>query len=127
MIPRGATGLLYRPYQVNFDRNGDPVDADGNVTRQESPDTFVGTLYGILTGGPSASTALARGEFSDTTGKFGIPTQNAYKVQFGDRLVIDGITYRVTERPDWDYPNSMSGTPPDYAWVTVEDTTSARP
>ena len=72
----------------------------------------LGELYGILLGGPSASTSLQRGEFGDTTGKFGIPTQNQYKVRFDDRIVIGDVTYKVTERPDWDYPNSMTGTPP---------------
>lgn len=125
MIPRGAHGLLYRPTQ-KVNRNGDPVDANGNVIRPDSPGTYIGPLLGILVGGPSASPSLARGENADTTGKFGIPTANPYKVQYHDQIVMDdGVTYRITSRPDWDYPNSMSGTPPAYAWVSVEATTDA--
>jgi len=126
MIPRGATGLLYRPFAATkVNRNGDPIDANGNVIRPESPGTYIGTLQGILIGGPSASPSLARGDNADTSGKFGIPTGNPYKVQYNDRIVIDDVTWKVTDRPDWNYPNSMSGTPPAYAWVSVEATTDA--
>lgn len=125
MIPDGAPGLLYRPRAAQIDRNGDSV-VGGQVVRPTSPGTYIGPLKGILMGGPSASTALQRGEYSDTTGKFGIPLANPYRVQYDDRIVIGDATWRVTSRPDWDFPNSMSGTKPTYAWVAVEETGSGR-
>jgi hypothetical protein len=129
MIPPGATGLLYRPAAApgGFDRNGDPIDANGDVVRQESPQTFLGTLRGILQGGPSASQNLQRGDFTDTTGKFGIPIANGIKVKYQDRIVIGDTTYQVTSRGDWDYPNGLTGTMPEYAWHTVVATTGANP
>lgn len=130
MMPRGAKGLLYRPFasasgQRRYDRNGDPIDSDGNVVRATSPGTFIGELRGILMGGPSASANMReRGEDADTTGKFGIPLANQTPVKFNDRIVIGEETYKVTSRPDWAYPNSITGTKPTYAWVSVEATTS---
>ena len=135
MIPRGRTGQVYRT--PRRDAHGDPVDENGNVIRLRergstlpftppvslgSSSTYVGEVKGILMGGLSASPSLSRQESSDTTGQIGIPNKNLIKVQFGDRIVIDGVKYKVTSRGRWDYPNSMSGTRPEYHWVSVAGT-----
>ena len=120
MTQSGRPGKVYRTPLRN--RNGDPVDADGNVIRVGADGTYVGEVKGILMGGLSASPSLSRQESSDTSGQIGIPNKNLIKVQFGDRIVIDGVKYKVTSRGRWDYPNSMSGTRPEYHWVSVAGT-----
>ncbi|QSM01069.1 head-to-tail stopper [Mycobacterium phage Nanosmite] len=118
MIPRGRKGFVYRAPKRNH--NGDPVDDDGNVIRVGADGTKLGEVKGILMGGLSASPSMGRQESSNTSGQIGIPNKNVIKVQFGDRIVIDGVKYRVVSTGMWDYPNSMSGTKPEYHWVQVE-------
>ena len=121
-MPRGRPGDVYRAVHGR-NKHGDPIDDEGNVVRPEKDGTlFVGEVKGILMGGLSASPGLARQESSNTTGQIGVPNKNAIKVQFGDRIVIDGVKYKVTSPPRWDYENSMSTTRPVYHWVSVEGT-----
>lgn len=120
MMPRGATGKVFR---AQFGRNddGDPIDADGNVIRLEDGRANIGNIYGVLMGGPSASPTLGRQETSDTSGQIGIPIyKRNVAVKFGDLLVIDSVRYRVTSRPKWNYPQSMTGTKPAYVWIDVD-------
>lgn len=130
MMPRGAEGLLYRPESVagGLDRHGDPITTSGQVVRTLSPDTHVGILQGILVGGPAATTSLQRrGESADTTGKWGIPLENREVngtwVEQDDYIVIGKVTYKVMSRPDWAYPNTITGGRPTYCWVQVAATT----
>lgn len=119
MSKRGATGEVYRAPKRNA--HGDPVDDQGNVIRVGADGTKVGSIEGILMGGMSASLSMRRQESSNTTGQIGIPIRkNPIKVQFGDMIVIDGVKFRVTQKPIWTYANTMSGTKPKYTWVQVE-------
>ncbi|ASR75871.1 head-tail connector protein [Mycobacterium phage Aziz] len=120
MMPRGRPGRVYRVPQRN--EHGDPIDSDGNVIRVGKLGTELGEVRGIIMGGLSASPSLARQESSNTSGQIGIPNKNLIKVQFGDRIVIDSVVYKVTSAPRWDYENSMSGTKPQYHWVQVDGT-----
>ncbi|AER26073.1 head-to-tail stopper [Mycobacterium phage Skinny] len=120
MIRGGRTGKVYRTPQRNA--HGDAIDAQGNVIRVGANGTELGEVKGIIMGGLSASPALARGEYSSTESQIGIPNKNAIKVKFGDRILIDGVLYKVVSAPMWDYSNSLSGTKPEYHWVRVEGT-----
>lgn len=112
---------VYRTPTRNSD--GDPVDADGKVVRVGAEGTYVGEIKNIMMGGLSASPSRRREESSDTSGQVGIPNvKNQIKVRFGDRLVIDGIVYRVISKPQWDYPHGLTGTKPAYHWVQIEGT-----
>jgi hypothetical protein len=122
MMPRGLTGKVYR---AQFGRNddGDPIDADGNVIRIEDGAGYVGDIYGVLMGGPSASPALGRQETSNTSGQIGIPIHKRnVAVQFGDRLIIEDVRYRVVSRPKWNHPQTLTGTKAAYMWVDVDAT-----
>lgn len=100
--------------------NGDPVDSSGNVIRPDA--TSIGTITGLIIGGQSVSPRRDRQEASDTSGQIGIPKANEIKVAFGDRLVIDGVTYKVTSRAEWDYVSDLSGYDFSHYWVHAEAT-----
>lgn len=51
--------LVYRP-DTSVNQFGDPVDADGNVIRPESPGTYLGTISGVVFGDLSVE-SLSRG------------------------------------------------------------------
>lgn len=122
MIRRGSlSAKVYRAVHSR-DPHGDPIDADGNVTRLEGNDGYIGTVYGLIMGGQAPYSQLDRQESSNTTGQIGIPNKNTIKVQFGDRLVVNGVKYKVTSKGMWDYPQLMSGTRPEFHWVTVDAT-----
>lgn len=119
MIRGGRPGKVFRA--PKRDRHGDPVDLDGNpVDMNSDGQAFVGVVRGVVMGGLSASPSLRQGEASDTSGQIGIPNENPFKVRFGDRILIDSVSYKVTSRPRWDYAQSMSGTRPQMHWVSVE-------
>jgi hypothetical protein len=113
-------GNVYRAPARNA--HGDAIDADGNVIRLSDGVALVGEINGIVMGGQSALPSRGRQESSDTSGQVGIPNTNAIKVQFGDRIEIDGVTYKVTSRPQWDYAHSLTGSPPSHYWLHVEST-----
>jgi hypothetical protein len=94
--------LVYRPDEVQLDRNGDPIDANGNVIRPESPHTYLGMLEVVFTGVQaepieprltgSGGGSVDRGEAADVSGKVGAPRNAAILLQHGDRLVVpDGV------------------------------------
>lgn len=122
MIRTGRPGELFRPSAYSKNAHGDPVDADGKIVRPTDLGLKIGNIEGILMGGLSASPSMSRQESSDTSGQLGIPNNQPLKVGLGDRLVIDGATYKVTSPRRWDYPQSMSGTKPVYHWVSVAAT-----
>lgn len=104
------------------DRHGDPIDDDGNPVRvlDKSGQAFVGTLTGIIMGGQSASRRLQNSESSDTSGMIGCLRNHSVKVKHGDRIVIDGVKYEVTSRPEWQYGHSFADTDwSPYYWVDV--------
>lgn len=122
MIRRGSlSAKVYRAVHSR-DPHGDPIDTDGNVIRLEGNDGYIGTVHGLIMGGQAPYSQLDRQESSNTTGQIGIPNKNTIKVQFGDRLVVNGVKYKVTSKGMWDYPQLMSGTPPEFHWVTVDAT-----
>ncbi|SKY04087.1 Uncharacterised protein [Mycobacteroides abscessus subsp. massiliense] len=122
MIRRGSlSAKVYRAVHSR-DEHGDPIDEHGNVIRLEGDDGCIGTVYGLIMGGQAPFSSLDRQESSNTTGQIGIPNKNAIKVKFGDRLVINEMKYKVTSTGMWDYPQLMTGTPPEYHWVTVDAT-----
>lgn len=120
MMPSGLPGKIYRAAFGRND-NGDPIDADGNVTHvEENLGCFIGDLVGILPGGPSASPTLGRGTESDTTGQIGIPIKGNPVVKFNDILLIDSVRYKVVSRAKWAFANSMTTTQPMYMWFNVD-------
>jgi hypothetical protein len=117
-----VTALVYRPsIGGSFDSNGDPLDADGNVTRPESPHSFLGTLEVLisqsqpeliaprLTG--SGGGSVDRAEVSDVATVIGAPIAAAVLLQHGDRLLIEdsgyGGYYQVFGPRRFDTPNSL--------------------
>lgn len=114
-------GTVYRATRRNA--HGDAVDGNGNVVRPSgNADVLVGTITGIIMGGQSVAPSRGRQESSDTTGQIGCPTTEAVHLQFGDRIDIAGVRYKVTSRAEWDYPSSLTGTDFGYAWFHVEAT-----
>lgn len=112
-----ATCTLYRP--AARDVNGDPVDADGNVIRVGADGTKVGTVNGIVIGGPSWRPANVRGNVYDTSGLVAVPVAEA-QPQTGDLLVSDGIRYHVGPR-QW-VSRGLVTTSARYSWWQVTAT-----
>jgi hypothetical protein len=108
-----ASGTLYRP--VSRDRNGDPVDADGNVVHVGTDATEIGEVHGLVLGGPSWRPA--DGGIVDTTGLVGVPVDELTP-RHGDLLVIDSVRYRIAGPPQW-VSRGLVSTPPRYYWWTV--------
>lgn len=115
-----ATGTLYRA--PSRDAYGDPIDLDGNVIHVGNIGTEVGTIDGLVIGGPKWQTADARGDVVDTTGLVGIPVAEPAQPQHGDLLVVDGIRYTIQGPPQWAHANTLSGTPSRYRWFTITGT-----
>lgn len=93
--------------------HGDPVDADGNVVRPTADGLLVGVIKNVMVG------SLAVGDPGQQT--IGIPNvKRQVQVQFGDRLVINGVKYQVDSGQQWNYPHSLTSTRPKYFWVEVE-------
>jgi hypothetical protein len=116
-----VNGTVYRAATRNA--HGDAVDGNGDVVRPVgNADVLVGTITGIIMGGQSVTPSRGRQESSDTTGQIGCPTTEPVTLQFGDRIDIRDVRYKVTSRPEWDYPNSLTGTLPTHYWVWVEAT-----
>jgi hypothetical protein len=127
--------LVYRPDKVKVNIHGDPVDADGNVIRAESPGTLLGTLDVIfssvqaepieprLTG--SGGGSVDRAEAADINAIVGAPRNASFRLRHGDRLVVtdtDGfsLTYQVTGLRMFDGPNSLTpGWDHKYYWIGV--------
>lgn len=117
-----TTALVYRPNEIRTDRNGDPIDADGNVIRAESPHTFLGQLAIVLadsmaepieprlTG--SGGGSVDRAEAADLTATIGAPIVADIILQHGDRLVIEdsgfGVYYQISGPRRFATPNSLS-------------------
>jgi hypothetical protein len=112
-------GTVYRAAARNA--HGDPVDTKGNVTRLDG-DNLVGTVTGLVMGGQSVVQSGGRQESSDTSGQIGVPTASTVRIQFGDRVDIDGVRYQVTSRPEWDHASSLTGTTFGHYWVRVTAT-----
>lgn len=110
-----ATGTLYRPHARN--EHGDPVNADGQVARASEAENL-GTITGLVIGGPSWRPTNRRGEVVDTTGQVGIPADSDVQPTHGDLLVIDGVKFKIHGLPQW-ASRGVVPTPPRYRWWTV--------
>lgn len=116
----GRTGRVFRaPLR---DRHGDPIDSDGNPVDMLDGEgnAYVGEVKRVIMGGLSASPSMARQESSDTSGMIGVPRKQTVKLQFGDRVEIGNVRYRVTSNPEWDYRHDLTGTDFGYYWVSIE-------
>ena len=117
--------LVYRPDVLMVDRNGDPVDAEGQVVRQTSPGTYLGTLTGAVIGDPEIQ-SLERGVDTQTAGGnpqsradvasvdalIGAPVGAAITLQHGDIIVTDqAVSYAIWGPRTYGRPNAITGQP----------------
>jgi hypothetical protein len=125
---------VYRPdlSPGRVDRNGDPVDADGNVIRQESPGDYIGTLSGVVLADPAVE-SLARGIDTDTAGGnpqargavasvdalVGAPVGASITLQHGDFILSEDqtVTFSIFGPRSYGRPNTITGQPVKVAGV----------
>jgi hypothetical protein len=117
--------LVYRPDESALDRNGDPVDTDGNAIRQTSPGTYLGELAGVVLADPevqslargvdtdtASGNAQARGDVADVDALIGAPVGAPIVLQHGDILVTDqGVSYALWGPRTYGRPNAITGQP----------------
>jgi hypothetical protein len=117
-----VSALVYRPNEIRTDRNGDPIDAAGQVIRPESPNTFLGSLDIVLADSMSepieprltgsGGGSVDRAEAADVTATIGAPIVANIILQHGDRLVIEdsgfGLYYQISGPRRFATPNSLS-------------------
>jgi hypothetical protein len=134
--------LVYRPDVLTIDRNGDVVDANGDVVRQTSPGTYIGTLTGVVIADPSVASlsrgmntntadgnATARGAFASVDALLGCPVGANIKLQQGDYVVTEqGVTYSIFGPRTYGRPNAVTGQPiringTSYYWVRATTVT----
>jgi hypothetical protein len=117
--------LVYRPDVSAVDPYGDPIDADGNVIRQTSPGTYLGTLTGVVLADPTVE-SLSRGVDTQTAGGnpqsrgdvasvdalVGAPVGAPITLQHQDILVTDqGVSYALWGPRTYGRPNVITGQP----------------
>lgn len=118
---------VYRPDMLAVDRNGDPVDADGNIVRQTSPGTHIGTLAGVVLADPAvqsldtgvdtntaAGNPQARGQAADVQALIGAPMDAPIVLQHNDLIVTaadQGVTYALFGPRTYGRPNVITGQP----------------
>ena len=99
--------LVYRPDVSAVDPYGDPVDADGNVIRQTSPGTYLGTLSGVVLADPTVD-SLSRGVDTQTAG--GNP-QSRGDVASVDALVGAPVGASINMSFPYSFPFHLSDGP----------------
>jgi hypothetical protein len=133
--------LVYRPDVLTIDRNGDPVNADGEVVRQTSPGTYIGTLTGVVIADPevqslsrgvdtdtASGNAQARGAVASVDALLGGPVGAAIVLQHGDLVVTDqGVSYAVFGPRTYGRANAVTGQQvringTSYYWVRATST-----
>jgi hypothetical protein len=128
----GVTGTVYRAVAV--DRNGDPVDADGNVIAGPPllgtiPDLIIGDLAVMslrALGSGSEGGVVDRANVGSVQGLIGAPRNAAILLQHGDRLAIPnstqtvGFVYAIYGPRLYDYPNPLGGMDFGYYWCRAE-------
>lgn len=123
---RGVSADVFRASNDTIgakrDRHGDVVDTAGAPVQITDKDglAFIGTLTNVLMGSISAVRTKDREESADGLGEIGFLQNQAPRVKFGDRLVINGQKYEVTSDPRWGTPHSMTGTVFPRYFVSVE-------
>jgi hypothetical protein len=107
------------------DRHGDPIDSSGQVIRQESPGTYLGTLTGVVLADPevqslsrgvdtntASGNATARGAVADVDALVGAPVGAAITLQHNDIIVTDqGVSYALFGPRTYGRPNVITGQP----------------
>lgn len=128
----GVTGTVYRATAV--DRNGDPVDEDGNVI---AGPPLLGTISGLIIGdlavmslralgSGSTGGVVDRADVGSVQGLIGGPRNASILLQHGDRLTIPnstqtvGFVYSIYGPRLYDYPNPLGCMDFGYYWVRAE-------
>lgn len=115
--------FVYRPDASTLDRNGDPIDADGNVIRQTSPGTYVGELAGVVLADPdvqslsrgvdtntASGNAQARGAVASVDALVGAPVGASITLRHGDILVTEqGVSYMLWGPHTYGRANVITG------------------
>ncbi|ULN33612.1 hypothetical protein [Mycolicibacterium smegmatis] len=88
-------------------------------------DYLIGTVTGVVMGGPSVQPLARFPGTVSTEGQIGIPFEQAsgIVVEQHDRLLIDGTLYAVTSGRLWTGQNVLTGTIPSYYWVETTSST----
>jgi hypothetical protein len=127
-----ATVLVYRPDVLGFDRNGDAVDADGNVIRATSPGTYLGTINSVVFGeqsvqslrilaDPASGSVTDRaGAIASSEGLIGFPVTAEIVVQHGDIILSQGVYFALVGPRLFGEPNALTGTVMGWYWVRGE-------
>jgi hypothetical protein len=126
--------LAYRPDLTTVDIHGDPINAQGQVIRAESPGTYLGELEVVfadtqsdailprLTG--SGGGSVDRAEAADVSTTIGAPRNAAIKLRNGDRLIVTddegySLVWAIVGPRRFDYPSSVSGWNHKYYWSSA--------
>jgi hypothetical protein len=117
--------LVYRPDESAIDRNGDPIDSDGNVIRPTSPGTYVGILARVVLADPevqslsrgvdtdtASGNAQARGAVASVDALIGAPVDAPITLQHSDIVLTDqGVSYALFGPRTYGRPNVITGQP----------------
>lgn len=84
-------------------------------------DYLIGTVTGVVMGGPSVAPLARFPGTVSTEGQIGIPwvQDSGIIVQQHDRLLMDGTLYAVTSDRLWTGENVLTGTVPSHYWLEV--------
>ncbi|MCW2625331.1 MAG: 32, Wildcat 32 [Mycobacterium sp.] len=90
----------------------------------ELNDYLIGTVTGVVMGGPSVQPLARFPGTVSTEGQVGIPfaQESGVVVQQHDRLLIDSTLYAVVSDHLWTQANTLTGTEPTHYWVAVAST-----
>jgi hypothetical protein len=106
-----ATATVYRPER---DWKGQTVG--------ELDDYLIGTVTGVVVGGPAPQPVARFPGVVSTEGMIGIPYEQAsgITVEQHDRLVIDDELFAITGPRQFTHTNTLTGTPPTHYWMEAE-------
>ncbi|MCV7373132.1 hypothetical protein H5P33_10455 [Mycolicibacterium arabiense] len=88
-------------------------------------DYLIGTVTGVVMGGPSVQPVRNFPGTVSTEGQIGIPfdQESEVVVQQHDRLLIGSTLYAVVSDRLWTDVNVLTGSQPSYYWVEIRSTT----
>ena len=94
-------------------------------TAGELDEYLIGTVTGVVMGGPSVQPTRNFPGVVDTTGQIGIPwaQESGIVVQQHDRLLIESTVYAVVSDRLWTGKNELTGSQPSYYWVEIRSST----
>lgn len=109
-----ATAQVYRPVRT----------WKGDI-QGELDDYLIGTVTGVVMGGPSVQPLARFPGTVSTEGQIGIPwaQESGVIVAQHDRLLIDSTLYAVVSERLWVGENVLTGSASSYYWVEVQATT----